>query len=128
MFASLLHPQLPFPVILAIAGSVFFIGSAVTGSICTFKYCCSTVKKVLAGVSLGMGIISATLGISATALTAMKAFGSQGSAALSAIGSEAAGSVEMTGAVSPGLAASAASEASSISGISSASSSIAVVP
>ena len=74
MFASLLQPQLPFPVALGIAGGVAFIGSIATGNICNFTSCSNTARKILIGISFGLGIISGVLGISSGILTAMKAF------------------------------------------------------
>ena len=127
MFASLLQPQLPVPVILNLAGGIFFIGAIATGNICTFVSCGTTTKKVLAAISIGFAIMSVASGQFAVNATAMRAFASEGSAALSAIASEAAGAVEITGAVSPGLAARAASEAVTISDLS-ARSSISVLP
>ncbi len=118
MFASLLQPQLPFPVILGIASGAFFIGSVATGNICNFASCGNTAKKILTGLAVGMGIISGVLGISANILTAMKAFAQGGAATIAAIGAEAAGDVEMTGAVSAGLASRASSQASLLSSLS----------
>ncbi len=116
--ASLLQPRLPVPVILNIAGGVFFIGAITTGNICTFVSCGNTTKKVLAAVSIGFAILSVAAGQYTVNTTAMRTFASEGSTALSAIASEAAGSVEMAGAVSPSLASRAASEAGSISALS----------
>ena len=127
MVASLLQPRLPVPVILNIAGGVFFIGAITTANICNFSSCGNTAKKVLAAVAIGFAILSVACGQYTVNATAMRTFASEGTTALSSIASEAAGSVEMTGAVSPGLASRAASEAGSISGLS-ASSSVSVLP
>ncbi len=119
--ASLQRPQvLPVPVILGIASGVFFIASAVTGSICAFSSCSNITKKVLAGVALGLGIISGVLGITSGIQTAMKAFTAAAPLVEAAVLGEAAGDAEMVAAVATAdgngaLAADAASEASDIS-------------
>ena len=126
--ASLLQPRLPFPVALGIAGGVAFIGSIATGNICNFTSCSNTARKILIGISFGLGIISGVLGISSGILTAMKAFAAPAAGgALAAAGAEAAGGVEMTGVVSAGLASRASSEASFVSALSH-TSSISVAP
>ncbi len=128
MLASLLQPQLPFPVILGIVGGAAFIGSIVTGNICNFTSCGNTAKKILIGASFGLGILSGVLGISSGILTAMKAFAAPAAgAALEAAGAEAAGAAAMTGAVNAGLASRASSEASFVSALSR-TSSISVAP
>jgi hypothetical protein len=127
MMTSLLQPQLPIPVILNIAGGVFFIAAISTGNICTFTTCSATAKKVLAAISIGCAILSVVAGQIAVNTTAMKAFASRGPSSIASIGSAAAGDVEMAGAVSPSLASRAASEASTISSLS-ARSSVSVVP
>ncbi|MBA2391124.1 MAG: hypothetical protein H0V70_00070 [Ktedonobacteraceae bacterium] len=110
--ASLDRPSLPIPVILGIAGGVFFIASVVSGNICNFVSCSNTAKKVLAAVALGMGIISGVLGITSGILTALRAFATASPALAAGLGAEAAGAVEMTGAAgSPTLARNALNEA-----------------
>ena len=98
-----LHRQqaIPLPVILGVASGVFFIGATITGNICNFAACSKSAKKVLAAVSLGMGIISGVLGISGNILTSLKAYAAVSGELAAANVLEAEGVMEME-AVVPG--------------------------
>ncbi len=72
--ASLNRPTIALPVALGAAGGIFFIAAGVTGAICSFATCHDTTKKVLAGIALGLAIISGTLGLVVTLMTAAKVF------------------------------------------------------
>ncbi|GAC1449919.1 MAG: hypothetical protein PVS3B1_36380 [Ktedonobacteraceae bacterium] len=110
-----LHRQhsIPLPVTLSIAGGVIFLGAIVSGAICSFASCSKPVKLTLAAVALGLGIISTTMGISASIITSLRTYAATSATLVPAITEEAAGTVEMAGVIS-GQTAAASTEAGAI--------------
>ena len=106
----------PLPVLLGLAGGVFFLAAVAVNGVCGLSNCSRNTQRTMVAIGIGLGIISGILGITSGLLTALRAFAPAANAAGLgiAVANEAAGAIELTGAtISPGAAADAASIASS---------------